>query len=231
MKVKLILFLAAVSLLAQNGLAQSCDSLSTKSPVIWGIKGNLSAELPSRLKNTGGSTKLYNSGFGASIGGLANIYLGSNFYLEPEVDLFYSGYSFNNVRQVAPNSPSVNVGPNIYKLGLRIPVIVGYFINISEKWGLDVFTGPQFSYAFYGKAKSDNEDVRKDPDLMNVFKGYYAQRRCDLGWKIGVGFPIDHFLVSLEADLGITNMMKYAGTLRENRLSLGITYYFAGQHY
>lgn len=221
--------LYAVALLLSSALSVYAQSDSTayvhKNP-IWGIKGNLNAELPSNWRHDGNSVKVYNSGFGASLGGLANFYLGHNFYFEPELSLFYEGYSYNNIQAVAPNSPSVNVGPNLYKLGVRVPLPVGYFINISDKWGLDVFTGPQLSYAFYGKAKSGDESVKADKDLMSVFKGPYAQRRFDLGWKIGVGFPVDNFLISLEADLGITDMLRNSYTMRENRLSLGITYYF-----
>ena len=197
--------------------------------VIWGIKGNLNAELPSKWKAAHESYQAYNSGFGVSAGGLANIYLGHYFYLEPEVALFYEGYSYNNIKAVAPNSPSVNAGPNINKIGIRLPVVVGYFFNISEKWGLNVFTGPQFSYAFYGKARSDNEEIKNDKDLMSVFNGQYAQRHFDASWKIGVGFPVEHFLISLEGDIGISDMLKNTYSFRENRVSLGITYYFVSR--
>lgn len=194
--------------------------------VIWGIKGNLGAELP-YAKWTRGSDRIrmFNSGFGASIGALANIYLDRGFYFEPEIAFFYEGYSYNNVMQVAPNSPSINAGPNLHKLGFRIPAVFGYYIGISDKWGLNVFTGPQFSFAFYGVAKTQNEDVKANYDFNHVFKGAYAQRRWDIGWKVGVGFPVNNFLISFEGDFGITDMLK-AGTLRENRVSLGVTYYF-----
>lgn len=204
----------------------SVDTIESSKTVVWGIKGNLSAEIPSKWRKSGESEKRFNSGFGASIGGLMNVYLGKNFYFEPELSLFYEGYSYDNIKQVAPNSPSINAGPKIYKLGVRVPIVFGYFINISEKWGLNVFTGPELSYAFYGDAKSENEEVRNDKDLMSVFSGAYAQRRFDAAWKIGIGFPVDHFLISLESDIGITDMLKNSWTMRENRLGLGISYYF-----
>lgn len=224
------ILIAIAFLLLMGGKTYAAENVemtdSVNKTVVWGIKANLNAELPSKWRGNSGSIKMYNSGFGASIGGIANIYLGHNFYFEPELALFYEGYSYDNIQVVAPNSPSVNVGPNIYKLGFRIPLPFGYFFNISEKWGLNVFTGPQFSYAFYGKAKSSNDEVKANEDLMSVFKGQYAQRRFDMGWKIGVGFPVERFLISLEADLGITNMLKHVFRMREDRLSLGITYYF-----
>ena len=127
---------------------------------------------------------------------------------------------------VAPNSPSVNIGPDIQKVGIRVPLNFGYFINISDKWALDVYTGPQLSYAFYGHAKTNSKDLLPDQQMLDVFKGKYGQRRFDLDWNIGLGFPVDHFVISLEADIGITNMMLNYGSMRENRLSLGISYYF-----
>lgn len=226
MKKTILSLFALAFLFTLNIDAQETTAPVYKNPV-WGIKGNLNAELPSRVREDGTSHKFFNSGFGASIGGVMNLYLDKNFYFEPEVALFYEGYSYNNVKAVAPNSPSVNVGPNIYKLGVRIPVDFGYFINISEKWGLNIFTGPVFNYAFYGKAKSTHEATMNDDDLMSVFGGKYPQNRVDLAWKVGVGFPVDHFMISLEADFGITDMMKGPGTFRENTLGLGITYYFA----
>lgn len=240
MKINFIIALVCASVLCGNSYAQdaveSVDIQIAENPepswetssktVVWGIKGNLNAELPSHWRRGGESIKKYNSGFGASLGALANIYFARNFFFEPEVALFYEGYSYNNIQTVAPNSPSVNVGPNIYKLGLRVPLPVGYFINISEKWGLTVFTGPELNYTFYGKTKASEESVKNDADLMQLFSGPNAQRRFDLAWKVGVGFPVDRFLISLEADLGITDMLKNSYSMRENRLGLGITYYF-----
>ena len=230
MKTKFLFPLILGLILPTTVFARETEISNVNKTVIWGIKGNLNAELPSaKWKVNGDETRMFNSGFGASLGGVMNVYLGKYFYFEPELALFYEGYSYNNIKQVAPNSPSINVGPNIYKVGLRLPIVFGYFINISDTWGINVFTGPQLDYAFYGKAKSENEDIRDDGNLMNVFKGTYAQNRVGLGWKIGVGFPVNNFLISLEGDIGITDMMKGTKTMRENSVGLGITYYFTGQ--
>lgn len=223
MKKTLISLLLTVFALGTNCMAQTEDFTH---PVIWGIKGNLGAELPSRWRADGNSQKMYNSGFGASIGGLANIYLGKHFYFEPELALFYEGYSYNDIRMVAPNSPSVNVGPDIHKLGVRVPLNFGYFINISDTWGIAVFTGPELNCAFWGNSKATSDEVKGDYDYTHLYSGKYAQRRCDLAWNVGVGFPVRNFMISLEADFGITDILKNEFTCRENRVGLGITYYF-----
>lgn len=224
---KIFLFLVIFAFGSLYAFSQDEEQPSNRT-VVWGIKANLGAELPSKFsKDDNLKPNKFNSGFGASIGGLANVYLGKNFYFEPEIALFYEGYSYDNVRPVAPNSPSVNVGPTIHKFGVDLPLNIGYFINISEKWGLNVFTGPKLSYAFYGNSKSSAKEDPQIPELLHVFKGPYAQNRFGLGWDIGIGFPVENFMISLEADLGITDMMKGKSlNMRENLLSLGITYYF-----
>lgn len=209
---------------------QNSESVANKR-VIWGIKANLGAELPGHIKNKNINEKMYNSGFSGSIGGLANIALGKNFYFEPEVALFYDQYSYDKVEALTDHSPSVNIGPSIHKFGFRIPLNFGYFINISEKWGLDVFTGPELSYAFSGTARYDKSDAGLVEDVIasglgEVFSGPFEQNRFNVDWKVGIGFPVDHFLISLEGDFGLTNMMKKTWTMHENRVTLGIGYYF-----
>lgn len=236
MNTKHILTLTLILSAAFSAFSQSYDYIPKRT--IWGIKGNLNAELPGKWKGSHESVKMYNSGFGASIGGLANVYLGKNFYFEPELALFYTGYSYDKIYIGSPNSPAVNDGPKIYKFGVRVPLMVGYEWDISDKWGLRVFTGPQLSYGLAGKVKTNIEEFKQDEGLMTLYSNKdYGQRRFDLGWKVGVGFPVNHFLISLEGDFGLTNLHKNPQssdpnlkpadvTFRENRVSLGITYYF-----
>lgn len=228
---KLFFTLAAVFIaFGTAGAQEYSDSIASKR-VIWGVKANIGAEIPGKVKQGKEGFKVYNSGFSGSVGGLANIALGKNFYFEPELSLYYEEYSYNNIEAVAPNSPSVNIGPTLHKLGVRIPLDFGYFFDISEKWGLAVYTGPQFDYIFYGNAKYDKSDEAisqsiKESGLDKIFSGPYAQNRFNVDWKVGVGCPVEHFLISIEADFGLTNTMKSPWTMRENRLTLGIGYYF-----
>ena len=236
MKRSIIIALSMIMLSASVCFAQSYNVINKT--VIWGIKGNLNAELPGKWRNPKESIKMYNSGFGVSLGGLANIYLGKNFYFEPELALYYEGYSYDKIVIESPNSPAVNDGPKISKFGLRLPLMVGYEWNISDRWGLRVFTGPQLNYGLAGSVKTNIEEFRRDEGLMTLYSNKdIGQRRFDLGWKVGVGFPVNHFMISLEGDFGLTNLHKNPKSsdpylqpadiiFRENRVSLGITYYF-----
>ncbi len=165
---------------------------------------------------------MYRPGYGFTVGGVCNIDLGGNVYLEPGVSLFYEDYSYKDLIITDNSGDAVETDPGLYKLGVRVPVVVGSVFGINERVGLCIFTGPVLSYAFAGKIDIDSKADGLDD--LDLFRG---QRRFDCGWKIGAGCPIDNFMVSVEAEFGITDLLKAKGmSFRENRVSLGLTYYF-----
>lgn len=89
---------------------------------------------------------------------------------------------------------------------------------------MDVFTGPQLRYALGGEMVIKDQEIKEEfgatVDLWEI------QRRLDCSWKIGIGFPMNQFTLSFEADLGITNLLKHEISFRENRVGLGLAYYF-----
>ena len=190
--------------------------------VLWGLKATVDVEIPGKWHGENSSVTMYKPGTGFTIGGVSNIYLGKNFYFEPGVSFFYSQYRYDLKIGVDGLFDYVN-NPKLYKLGLEVPLILGYTIDFSDKFVMDVFTGPQLRYALGGKTeikKEINEFIGDTLDLWNV------QRKFDCSWKIGIGFPMNQFTLSLEADLGITNLLKHEISFRENRVGLGLSYYF-----
>ena len=218
MKRKLKIFLIGLILCCFNFNIFSKDNNS----VIWGIKAKIDAELPGKWHGNNNSVKIYNPGIGFTIGGFSNIYLGKNFYFEPGVSFFYSQYKYDLIIEI--DALESYKDPKLYKIGLQVPLVFGYTIDFSDKFSMDIFTGPQFRYAFGGKViikdKAIEEQVKDVLDLWNV------QRRFDCAWKVGIGFPIREFTVSLEADFGLTDLLKEGMSFRENRIGLGLTYYF-----
>ncbi|MDE6330364.1 MAG: PorT family protein [Muribaculaceae bacterium] len=192
--------------------------------VIWGIKASVDAELPSKWHRDGGSVTMYRPGYGFTIGGVSNIYLGKNFYFEPGISLAYSQYRYKDIVFSDSQGVILETDPKIYKWSFQIPLVVGYTIDLSDKYYLNVFTGPQIRYAFAGDISFKNKEIEEDAnEFINLWNG---QRRFDLSWKIGVGMPVNNFLISLEAELGITDLLKNDMSFRENRVGVGITYYF-----
>ena len=205
------------------GIILSCFNLNliANDKVLWGLKATVDMELPSKWHGDSGSVRMYLPGVGFTIGGISNIYLGKNFYFEPGVSFFYSQYRYDLEIGAGDMFNYIN-DPKLYKVGLEVPLVFGYSIDFSDKYAMDVFTGPQLRYALGGKVKLNELQEELDP-----FIGLWeTQRRFDCSWKIGIGFPVNHFSVSLEADLGITNLLKHEVRFQENRLILGLSYYF-----
>ena len=91
MKRKILLYILTLMLGAVYGFAQD-------NSVIWGIKASVDAELPSKWHRDGGSVTMYRPGYGFTVGGVSNIYLGKNFYFEPGISLAYSQYRYKILR-------------------------------------------------------------------------------------------------------------------------------------
>lgn len=217
MKRKILLYIFALMLGTVYGFAQD-------NPVIWGIKASVDAELPSKWHRDGGAVTMYRPGYGFTIGGISNIYLGKNFYFEPGISLAYSQYKYKDLAFSDSEGVIWETDPKIYKWSLQIPLVFGYSIDMSDRYSLNVFTGPQVRYAFAGDVSFKNKEIAEEVDeSVNLWNG---QRRFDLSWKVGVGIPINNFQISLEADFGVTDLLKNDFSFRENRVGIGVTYYF-----
>lgn len=217
MKRKVLLSAIAVLLGAVVGFAQD-------DTVLWGLKASVDVELPSKWRGDGGAFTMYRPGYGFTIGGVSNIYLGQNFYFEPGISLAYTQYRYKDMLFSDPQGVIVEEDPKVYKWGLQIPLVVGYTIDMSDSFALNVFTGPQIRYAFAGKIAFRNKEIADgDDEYVDLWNG---QRRFDLAWKVGVGVPLNSWVISVEADLGITDLLKGDLSFRENRIGLGLTYFF-----
>lgn len=210
----LTLFLGTFGVFAQN------DDL-----VIWGLKASVDAELPGKWHRDGGSVNMYSRGYGFTIGGVSNIYLGNNFYFEPALAISYSQYRYKDLLISDSEGEFVEANPKIYKWGIQVPLVIGYSIGLSNQYSLNVFTGPQIRYSFVGDITFRDKDKEVQKDAYEYINLYDGQRRFDLSWKIGVGLPVNNFMISLEADLGITDLLKNNFSFRENRVGIGVTYY------
>lgn len=215
--ITLIAFLAGI-------FNAEAESDATDTAPMFGVRAAFDVNIPGDWHNDSGAAKMYCNGYGVTLGGVYNIYLGKGFYFEPGVSFFYDSYSYDDLKITDDNGYLKSENPSQYKLGLRIPLVAGYTFNISDRFSMSVFTGPELSWALGGKIKVKNKELTGIlPDKL--FGDF--QRRLDCAWKIGVGVPYNSFLISIDAAIGMTNLLKNKNvSFRENRVSVGMTYYF-----
>ncbi|MDE6300700.1 MAG: PorT family protein [Muribaculaceae bacterium] len=218
MKRLLLIFIMAMCLSSARGQVENTRPL-------WGVKAAVDVNIPGKWHGAvPEAVDMYRAGAGVSAGVVYNVYLGHNFFLEPGVSFFYDTYSFKDLIIMDDNERE-HSAPGLYKAGLRIPVVAGYLINMTDRFAMTVYTGPELNYAFAGKVKvKDNRQL--DGSDLELFGEYGSQHRVDCAWRVGVGLPVGSWTINLEGSIGITDLMKGPISFRENRFSAGLTYYF-----
>lgn len=191
---------------------------------LWGVKASLDINVPGKWKVGDHSTKLYKSGLGFSVGGVYTNYVTDNFFIEPSLSLFYDTYSCDFTIQSDVNS--IGEEPRTYKWGLRLPLVVGYTFDITDDFGVMVFTGPEFNYAFAGGYRLKDKTLQKEIDDTLFGKEDGQNRRVSCAWKGGIGFPFANWRIDLEAAAGITDIIVGPPSMKENRVSVSIVRYF-----
>ena len=219
-----LFFVFMLTLSQVNAIAQ--DTGDTKP--IWGIKAAFDINIPGKWHANGGSVKMYEHGFGGTVGALCNIYLVHDFYLEPGVSFFYDTYSCGDITLVGSDYSRFTIHPTIYKMGLRVPVVAGYTFDITDRFMMSVYTGPEMSYVIKGGIRGEykNPDEKDLVESFNPYGKYGLHRKLDCAWKIGLAFPTDYVTLTVDAAIGITDICKNDISMRENRFSIGLAHYF-----
>lgn len=214
------LILGSVMLLMGSGASMAADSGKDS---YFGIKAGIDLNLPGKWHYDGGSVKMHRHGYGFNLGGVYNAWLGKGFFLEPGVSLYYDSYSYYELYVSNDEGTfTSDKDPRIYKIGVRIPIVVGYEFGITDRYSMNIFTGPELNYSFAGNIVGKNKELWGE--LTDTL--FDMHRRVDCAWKIGLGFPVNHFMLSIDAAIGMTDLQKGNITFRENRLTLAGTYYF-----
>ncbi len=179
------------------------------------------------------SKSVFGSGAGLSVGGVYNIPIVANFYIEPGVSFYYNTMSIktNDLDDVLEELEDLGgelVSHSVRQSGMRIPVAFGYHFDFTRDFNLAVYTGPVmnlgFSMDYYIKAKAHDIEVK---DAGSMYKAEHPDRddrynRFNLDWRIGVGVNYKNFFGGLSGDIGATNAYKVA---KDNKKYYSASYY------
>ena len=190
---------------------------------LWGVKASFDINKPGKWKVGGTSTTLYTSGLGFSVGGVYSHYFNDNLFLEPSLSVFYDTYGCDFIMGEGMDN---DYSPGIYKVGLRVPLVLGYTFDITDDFAVSVFTGPELNYAFAGDYKWRDKQMQEDADMHLFGKEPGMMRRLSCSWKGGVGFPFSDWRVDFEAIVGVSDIIVGGASTRENLFSLSLLRYF-----
>ena len=214
-----------IILLLLSAYSRAAENADNDNRILWGARAAIGLEIPGKWHVNGTSVKMFRPGASFTLGGVCNIDLSKGFYLEPGLLFFCDRYAYDNLVIADSQGEPVISDPKVTKLGLRLPVVAGYSFSISDGFDMAVYTGPQISYGISARVSTKHKDLIGNDFSTNLY-GTNGQNRLDLAWKIGLMFPFGTSAVSIDTDLGITDLMSGPVSLRENRLSIAYTYYF-----
>ncbi|WP_288308130.1 outer membrane beta-barrel protein [uncultured Muribaculum sp.] len=223
---KRLLFLAlAITAVALQGFCEDTENwyyeTNTSGQEVprkfLGIRANLDITAPGDATADGIGIELFEPGAGFSAGLVYNTPLGRKFYFEPGLYLYYQTMGCNKDFLYDVESASVR------QFGVRIPLQVG--MRFKTRTGFfSISTGPGINIGLSGKlhaeesGQSVNVDVYKD-DL----------NRFDINWNFGCAIHFKQWMIGLNGNMGILNMLKDIDEVKwhQNFITIGFGYNFA----
>lgn len=226
--IKRIAFCAALAACTLGASAQ----IPAKGEVHYGLRlqggvlnpgdWKYSKDLPVELDDE----RMFTDGLLLELGGMARVGLGSHFYLEPSLNIWYSRYRFYNFTIAEENGKPSEFNPKINAFGLTLPVVAGYTFEIGDAFAFSIFTGPEVT--FWGAAKAKSDILEGGNNLLAKDSMMGGQRRWEMGWRFGVAIPYDRYELTIAGSLGMTDVRATPTTVTEhmNRFLIGLGYYF-----
>lgn len=212
--------LSVAPVFAQNRVFNNPDNKG-----YWGLRlaGEVTCPGDVKVLNIGVST--FKNGGGVEFGGIYNIPVVANFYIEPGVKLYYNSYSIKDgFVDNYEDDYGIESDISLRKFGMRIPVMAGYHFDITDNLNLAVFTGPELEIGFSAKEHAKLSGVNYSESLYGEEGG---MNRVDLLWGIGAGVTYRHLYFGISGGIGMLNMMDDTeAKFHENRVSFTVGYNF-----
>lgn len=242
----LLVLTGVFSVSAQNRVFNNPDNKA-----YFGIRGTL--DVPSPCKFTidedglSISRKYLGNGAGFSFGGIYNIPVVANFYIEPGVSVYYNAMGIKHdgfddlLEDVEDALEDIGLDDvefsnrSVRQWGMRIPVSFGYHFDFTKDFSLAVYSGPVLNIGFatdyYIKAHAYGVEIKNTGSLYDSEKPYGHFNRCNLDWRIGVGVNYKNFFGGMSGDVGLTNAYKVEKrhktiTYHQNVFQLTVGYNF-----
>ncbi len=171
--------------------------------------------------------KMFKNGGGFEIGGIYNIPVMKHLYIEPGLKFFYNSVSFTDeyLREMENETHTNLNSMSVRKLGIRIPVMIGYRFTFTDDLNLQIFTGPELEVGFSSKThiKGGNFDISE-----SNYGDEDGFKRTNFTWAFGAGLNIKQFYVAISGNAGWVNLLKDADGLsyHESRAAITLGYNF-----
>lgn len=153
--------------------------------------------------------------------------VGADFEFAPNIGLQTGLFYSMKGAKYTYSSAELNVTANY----LQIPLHVAYKIDVTPGTKVVLHAGPYVAYGIGGKRKIDSEftDILKpifgEPEV-NTFDKDFGYKPFDAGVGLGVGAEFGLILVDIGWDMGLTNIARGSGNVKNQNAYLSVGYKF-----
>lgn len=155
------------------------------------------------------------SGPDMAISGLFHVPFGDRFYIEPQVEAYYSMLKTDHRICEEPAAEGITEA-KLRTVGVRVPLYAGLRFSIADRTEFCIFGGPQFDFRIHTAFKPDAE--------TDIFKGttarpLYGDYGVDLDLRGGVGFGIGHIFIGATYTWGIAHVTRSDYGAKQQRMA------------
>lgn len=217
MKQNLLLSFGLMLLCA--GTVNAADGVSANSshkPYI-GVRGAFEMSCP-----TSNASGTFTNGAGFSLGGIYNIPVYANLYVEPGLHIFYNTWTSKKLDIIG------GIAENSFRnWGIAVPVMIGYRFDFASDLNAAVFTGPElrvglannYHYSLLDDKITGNFDLYRNDGVMN---------RVDCAWRIGAALNYEQIYLGISGGIGMVNLKKNPSnpSMYQNTIDVTVGYNF-----
>ena len=210
---------ACASVVAQNTIVNNPDNKA-----YFGIRVGGEVTCPGDISVENVGLSVFKNGGGVELGGIYNVPVVANFYVEPGLKFYYNTYSLKADFMEDFQNDIIFNSVSFKKFGMRIPVMAGYHFDFTNDIKVSVFTGPELEVGFSAKeyVKGHNIDVSE-----SVYGEDGGMNRDNLLWGFGAGISYQHFYFGVSGGIGMLNMLSDSDAkFHENRVTFSVGYNF-----
>ncbi len=213
------LVLACLSITAQSSIFNNPDNKP-----YFGVRVGGEVTCPGDISAYNVGLGIFKNGGGIEFGGIYNLPVVANFYIEPGLKLYYNAYSLKSEYLKLIEDDVILNGLSIRKFGMRIPVMAGYHFDFTDDIKVSLFTGPELEIGFSAKG---NIEAYNFSTSESVYGEDGGMNRVDLLWGVGAGVTYNHLYFGVNGSLGMLNMLKDSDAkFHENRVTFSVGYNF-----
>lgn len=215
-----VAMLSGVSVtMAQNTVVNNPDNKA-----YFGIRVGGEVTCPGKIYADNVGISAYKNGGGVEFGGIYNVPVVANFYIEPGLKFYYNTYSLKDDFVDALQDDIIFNSVSLKKFGMRIPVMAGYHFDFNDDIKVSIFTGPELEIGFSAKEYIKGHNIEMSESVYGEDGG---MKRVDLLWGIGAGISYKHFYFGVKGGIGMLNMIDDSYVkFHENRVTFSFGYNF-----